>query len=69
MALAVARGQRATFCPSDVARVVAAEWRPVMPTVRAVAGELVAAGRIVATQKGVPVDPVTALGAIRLRLV
>jgi len=52
-----------TFCPSEVARALASDWRPLMPLVRDVAGELPA---LIATQKGVPVDPITAKGPIRL---
>ena len=53
----------ATICPSEVARAMADDWRPLMPRVRAVAAGM--AG-IVATQKGAAVDPVAARGPIRL---
>lgn len=52
-----------TFCPSEVARALTGEWRPLMPLVREVAAEM---PEVVATQKGTPVDPVTARGPIRL---
>ncbi|PWJ22422.1 DUF3253 domain-containing protein [Jannaschia seohaensis] len=52
-----------TLCPSEVARALAVDWRPLMPRVRAVAATL---PEIVATQKGDPVDPVAAKGPIRL---
>ncbi|WP_298429951.1 DUF3253 domain-containing protein [uncultured Jannaschia sp.] len=52
-----------TICPSEVARALAEDWRPLMPRVRAVAGTM---PEVVATQRGDPVDPVTARGAIRL---
>ena len=52
-----------TFCPSEVARGLAADWRPLMPLVREVAAQM---PQIIATQKGRPVDPVTATGPIRL---
>jgi ribosomal protein L27 len=39
-----------------------------MMDVRRVAGELVAQGRIIATQRGSSVDPRTARGAIRLAI-
>lgn len=74
-ALCKARGPAKTICPSEVARRIAEEgtrsetyWRELMPAVRRVAGELVRAGEISATQKGAPVDPVTARGPIRLGL-
>lgn len=68
LARAAARGPGKTFCPSEVARALAADWRPWMPAVRQVAGELVDAGRLRATQKGRAVDPRTARGPIRLGL-
>lgn len=63
--LALRRGRGKTFCPSEAARALAADWRPLMADVRRVA-----AGHpdVVATQKGVPVDPVAARGPIRLGL-
>ena len=57
--------RRGTFCPSEAARRVAAgeaEWRALMPLVRAVAREM----GLRATQGGVEVDPVAARGPIRL---
>jgi hypothetical protein len=68
LTLAHQRGTAASFCPSDVARRLAGDWRPLMPRVRQVAGALQAEGWVQATQKGAPVDPVTARGPIRLRL-
>jgi hypothetical protein len=55
-----------TVCPSEPARALANDWRPLMPRVRAVAGRLAREGRVVATRKGTPVDPETAGGPIRL---
>ncbi len=63
---AAERGPGATFCPSEVARALADDWRPLMPQVRAVAEGLVAAGKLRCTQRGQPVRPLTAHGAIRL---
>lgn len=63
--LALRRGPDASFCPSEVARALAADWRPLMPAVRQVAADM--AG-IEATQRGARVDPLTATGPIRLRL-
>ena len=65
MAFAEARGPDKTFCPSEVARHLAADWRPLMPEVRRVAANL----PLRATQKGRPVDPLTARGPIRLSIV
>ena len=64
LALAAERGPDKTFCPSEAARRLADDWRPLMPEVRRVAASL----PLVATQKGVPVDPLTAKGPIRLAL-
>jgi hypothetical protein len=63
-----ARGPGRTICPSEVARALAADWRPLMPAVRAEAARLAAEGRIAVTQKGRPVDPETARGPVRLGL-
>lgn len=62
--LAHQRGVGKTFCPSEAARRLSDDWRPLMPEVRRVAAQL----ELLATQKGVPVDPVTAKGPIRLGL-
>lgn len=63
-----ARPGDATICPSEAARVVFPEaWRERMEATRCAARRLVAAGRIVITQGGHPVDPSTAKGPIRLR--
>jgi len=63
--LALRRGRGKSFCPSEAAKALSPEWRVQMPAVRRVA-----AGHrhVMATQKGVPVDPVTARGPIRLTL-
>lgn len=56
-----------TVCPSEVARRLDPDdWRPLMAPIREVAAELVARQRIVATQRGRPVDPVATRGPIRL---
>ncbi len=61
LALAAERTGR-TFCPSEAARALADDWRPLMPDIRRVAATL----PLVATQKGQPIDPLTAKGPIRL---
>ncbi len=63
--LALQRGKGRSLCPSEVAKAVAADWRPLMPKVRAAAASM---PEIMATQSGVEVDPLTARGPIRLRL-
>lgn len=63
------RGPDKTICPSDAARDLdESRFRELMPTVRAAARNLAAAGRIDVTQRGRVVDADSARGAIRLRL-
>jgi len=67
------RGRDKTICPSEAAKQVGGkdtrhDWESLMEPARAAARRLVAAGRIVITQKGRVVDPSTAKGPIRLRL-
>lgn len=65
LALAEERGPGATFCPSEAARRLSEDWRPLMPAVRARGALLQAGGRLRCTQKGVDVDPLEARGPIR----
>ena len=63
MRLAQDRGDDKTFCPSEAARALDPEnWRALMPEIRRVAASL----SLKATQRGTPVNPVTARGPIRL---
>ena len=65
--LARKRGAQASFCPSEAARALSpADWRPLLPRVRAVAGRLQRDGLIHATQSGRAVDALAADGPIRL---
>ena len=68
LAAAAARGPGRTLCPSEVARGLCADWRPLMPAIRAEAAALAQAGRLAVTQSGRPVDPETARGPVRLGL-
>jgi hypothetical protein len=68
------RGRGATICPSEAARLVRPpddrdSWRELMETARNAARRLAAKNRIVFVQKGKPVDPSTAKGPVRLKLV
>lgn len=66
-ALARERAGRGTFCPSEAARRLApADWRALLPRVRAAAQRLVAAGELACTQRGRPVHPAAARGPVRL---
>ena len=67
--LEMLEGRTGTMCPSEVARALSDDWRPLMDDVRAAAGRLVASGDIEVTQGGAVVDPATARGPIRLRRV
>ena len=59
-----------TICPSEAARAVGGEdWRDLMEPARQAARRLVAAGRVEITQGGRVVDPSTAKGPVRVRLV
>lgn len=66
--LALLDGRTTTVCPSEVARALADEWRPLMQPVRAAAVRLVDHGLVEVTQQDRRVDPRTARGPIRLRL-
>lgn len=73
LALLEARPRGATICPSEAARMVGgadeAVWRPLMEPARRAARRLVIAGRVEITQAGHVVDPSTAKGPIRVRLI
>ncbi|MEP7072079.1 MAG: DUF3253 domain-containing protein [Verrucomicrobiota bacterium] len=56
-----------TVCPSEVARALAADWRPLMPHVRAAARELIERGEMQCLQRGEVVAIENASGPIRLR--
>ncbi|MBF9058973.1 DUF3253 domain-containing protein [Rhodobacterales bacterium HKCCSP123] len=64
MDLAHQRGTGRSFCPSEAARALSDDWRPLVAEVRRVAAGL----PLRATQGGVTVDRVTARGPIRLGL-
>lgn len=65
MALLAAR--TGTLCPSEAARTVSPEgWRDLMEPARAAARRLAARDEVVVLQRGRPVDPSRARGAVRL---
>ncbi len=67
--LTTERGPDKSICPSEVARALDPNWRPLMSRVRRVALALAGAGRIDVLRKGKPVtthDEVR--GVIRLRV-
>ncbi|MEL7415449.1 MAG: DUF3253 domain-containing protein [Pseudomonadota bacterium] len=56
-----------SFCPSEIARALAEDWRPLMPEIRRVAARMQADGNLTATQRGTPVIADEARGPIRLQ--
>lgn len=64
----VARGPDASICPSDVARALAVDWRPLLTPVRTAAAALSEAGEIEILRKGKPVPAQEMHGVIRLRV-
>ncbi len=62
------RGADKSICPSEVARALAADWRPLLGPVRRTAARLAGAGRIDVLRKGRRIDPADARGVIRLRI-
>lgn len=66
--LANRRGQGKSFCPSEAARALARDWRPLMPAIRRVAADLHVRGVIEIRQKDRRVDPSRVKGPIRLGL-
>lgn len=64
MALAHERGRDKTFCPSEAARRLSDDWRPLMPEIRRVAGTL----PLVATRAGREIPATEPGGPIRLTL-
>ena len=61
------RAEGKTICPSEAARALADDWRPLMEPVRRRAYAMADDGRLEVTQGGEVVDGRTARGAIRLR--
>ena len=62
------RGAGKTICPSEVLPEGQKQNKVLMEQVRSAARRLVAEGKIAILQKGVTVDPSTAKGPIRIKL-
>lgn len=60
------RGCGKSLCPSEVARGLAENWRPLVAEIRRVAQDMADRGLVQVTQKGRPVDARHARGPIRL---
>ncbi len=69
LTMLVRRGFGKTICPSEVLPDEQKTDKILMEKVRAAARRLVAKEKILITQKGIAVDPSTAKGPIRLKLV
>jgi Protein of unknown function (DUF3253) len=65
---AAERGDGKSFCPSEVARALSEDWRPLLTHVRAAARRLAEAGQIDILRHGKPIEPAAMRGVIRLRL-
>jgi hypothetical protein len=65
---AEAVGAARSLCPSDIAKALSPDWRPLLSSVRKAAIMLAVAGRIDILRKGRPIDPTQTHGVIRLRL-
>jgi hypothetical protein len=55
-----------SFCPSEAARALAEDWRPLMPQLREIAFRLQSNGQLDVLQNGRRVTP-AAKGPIRIR--
>jgi len=68
LALVTARAANSSACPSDAARAVADDWRPLLPQARELARELARTGSVRLTQRNRQLDPDGAWqGPIRIR--
>lgn len=64
-----ARGSQKTICPSEILSAELKQNKQVMEEVRSAARRLHSEGKILILQGGHPVDPSTAKGPIRLKLI
>lgn len=64
--LLASRAADSSICPSDAARRLADDWRPLMEPVRRVTARLQEAGRVVVTQGGEPAGPPPWHGPVRI---
>lgn len=63
--LALQRGRGKSFCPSEVARALSSDWRPLMADVRQVAEAM---AEVKATRRGAELPATAPGGPIRLSL-
>jgi len=70
LAMATERGADKTICPSEVARALFdTDWRKHMDEVRQAAIVLQQDGKVLITQKGIPVEVNHLKGPIRIKIV
>jgi len=68
--MAAERGTEKTICPSDVARqMFPDDWRKHMDEIRKEAIALQKQGKVLITQKGIPIDTNNIKGPIRIKIV
>jgi hypothetical protein len=66
--IAKERGVEKSLCPTDVARALAEDWRPLLFDIRAAAARLADRDQIEILRHGKPISPTALKGVIRLRL-
>lgn len=70
LSVAAGRGLEKTTCPSEIARMLyPGEWRNHMKDVLEAAIDLHNKGKVVITQKGIPVDVNHIKGPVRIKVV
>ncbi|WP_240183073.1 DUF3253 domain-containing protein [Pedobacter jeongneungensis] len=70
LSTAIQRGPEKTTCPSEIARMLfPGDWRNHMKEVRDVAIDLHKQGKVVMTQKGIPVDVDHIKGPVRIKII
>ncbi|WP_183867324.1 DUF3253 domain-containing protein [Pedobacter cryoconitis] len=70
LSIAIQRGPEKSTCPSEIARMLFPEdWRKHMKNVVDAAIDLHNQGKVVITQKGIPIDVNQIKGPIRIKII
>lgn len=70
LSIAIQRGPEKSTCPSEIARMLFPEdWRKHMKNVVDAAIDLHNQGKVVITQKGIPIDVNQLKGPIRIKII
>jgi hypothetical protein len=70
LAVATLRGPDKSTCPSEIARMLFPDdWRSSMSDVVNIAIDLHLQGKVVITQKGIPIDVTHIKGPIRIKII